>query len=47
VQQLQELGVELAQGYWFSRALDARAFGDLLRLRKPFALPEPGLQLAH
>ena len=38
-QQLQALGVDSAQGYWFSRALDARAFQDLVSARKTFALP--------
>jgi EAL domain-containing protein (putative c-di-GMP-specific phosphodiesterase class I) len=48
VQQLRELQVELAQGYWFSRALDARSFGDLLLLRKSFALPDAGaVHLTH
>ena len=38
-QQLQALGADSAQGYWFSRALDARAFQDLVSARKSFALP--------
>jgi diguanylate cyclase (GGDEF)-like protein len=39
VQQLRALRVELGQGYWFSRPLDAKSFADLLLTRKPFALP--------
>jgi diguanylate cyclase (GGDEF)-like protein/PAS domain S-box-containing protein len=38
-QQLQALRVDSAQGYWFSRALDAKAFQDLLLARKTFPLP--------
>ena len=40
VQQLQELSVGSAQGYWFARPLDAAAFEELLLSRKPFALPK-------
>jgi diguanylate cyclase (GGDEF)-like protein/PAS domain S-box-containing protein len=40
-QQLQTLGVDSAQGYWFSRALDAKAFQDLVLARKTFPLPVP------
>jgi diguanylate cyclase (GGDEF)-like protein/PAS domain S-box-containing protein len=48
VQQLQALHVQSAQGYWFSRPLSARAFEDLLMLRKTYALPlSPTVQLAH
>jgi diguanylate cyclase (GGDEF)-like protein/PAS domain S-box-containing protein len=39
VKQLQALEVHSAQGYWFSRALDAKAFLELLEGRKAFALP--------
>jgi len=39
LQRLQELQVESAQGFLFSRPLDARGFGELLLQRKPFALP--------
>jgi diguanylate cyclase (GGDEF)-like protein/PAS domain S-box-containing protein len=35
---LHQLGVESAQGYWFSRALPADAFRSLLLSRKPFSL---------
>jgi diguanylate cyclase (GGDEF)-like protein/PAS domain S-box-containing protein len=38
-QQLQALRVDSGQGYWFSRALDANAFQDLLLARKTFPLP--------
>ena len=38
-QQLQELHVDCAQGYWFSRALDAQAFQDLVRAQRTFPLP--------
>jgi len=48
VQQLQMLHVQSAQGYWFSRPLDARAFRDLLLRRQSFALPlAPSVPLAH
>jgi len=39
LKQLQDLEVHAAQGYWFSRALDAKAFLELLEARKAFALP--------
>jgi diguanylate cyclase (GGDEF)-like protein/PAS domain S-box-containing protein len=39
VQQLQALEVDSAQGYWFSRAVDAKAFLELLRSPKVFPLP--------
>ena len=38
-QLLQALRVDSGQGYWFSRALDAKAFQDLLLARKTFPLP--------
>jgi EAL domain-containing protein (putative c-di-GMP-specific phosphodiesterase class I) len=41
LQQLQALEVHSAQGYWFSRALDARALLELLRSKKVFPLPAP------
>ena len=48
VQQLQTLHVQSAQGYWFSRPVAARAFHDLLLLRKTYALPlSPSVHLAH
>jgi EAL domain-containing protein (putative c-di-GMP-specific phosphodiesterase class I) len=40
VAQLQRLRVEAAQGYWFSRPMDPKLFGELIRSRKPFPLPE-------
>ena len=40
LKQLQALEVHSAQGYWFSRALDAKAFLELLEARKAFPLPE-------
>jgi diguanylate cyclase (GGDEF)-like protein len=47
-QQLQTLSVDSAQGYWFSRALDATAFQELLLARKAFALPlQPAPQPAQ
>jgi diguanylate cyclase (GGDEF)-like protein/PAS domain S-box-containing protein len=39
--QLQTLQVDSAQGYWFSRGLDAKAFLELLQARKSFTLPLP------
>src|SRR5439155_1702521 len=39
LKQLQALEVHSAQGYWFSRALDAKAFLELLEARKAFLLP--------
>jgi EAL domain-containing protein (putative c-di-GMP-specific phosphodiesterase class I) len=36
LQALRALNVESAQGYWFSRPLDAQAFGELVKARKPF-----------
>ena len=41
LKQLQALEVHSAQGYWFSRALDAHAFLELLEARKAFVLPGP------
>jgi predicted signal transduction protein with EAL and GGDEF domain len=38
-QQLRDLRVDFAQGYWFSRALEAKAFLELLRARTTFPLP--------
>jgi EAL domain-containing protein (putative c-di-GMP-specific phosphodiesterase class I) len=35
---LRTLQIESAQGFWFSRPLDAPAFGRLLRSHTPFAL---------
>jgi EAL domain-containing protein (putative c-di-GMP-specific phosphodiesterase class I) len=40
-QQLQSLRVDCGQGYWFSRALDAEAFRNLLVGRRTFSLPLP------
>jgi diguanylate cyclase (GGDEF)-like protein/PAS domain S-box-containing protein len=37
--QLQMLQVDSAQGYWFSRALDAKGFFQLMQARKSFTLP--------
>jgi len=37
--QLQMLQVDSAQGYWFSRALDAKGFLQLVQARKSFTLP--------
>ena len=45
VAQLQNLCVESAQGYWFSRPVDAQGFAELLAARKAFPLPVP--PLAH
>jgi len=45
VAQLQNLCVESAQGYWFSRPVDAHGFAELLAARKAFPLPVP--PLAH
>jgi EAL domain-containing protein (putative c-di-GMP-specific phosphodiesterase class I) len=42
LQHLQELQVESAQGFYFSRPLDAEAFGALLLSRKAFPLPSAG-----
>jgi diguanylate cyclase (GGDEF)-like protein/PAS domain S-box-containing protein len=39
--QLQLLEVESAQGYWFSRPVDARGLAELLVARKEFVLPVP------
>ena len=39
VAQLQTLRVGSAQGFWFSRPLDAETFGAMLEARKPFPLP--------
>ena len=39
LQQLQQLQVESAQGFYFSRSVDARTFGEMLQSRKAFALP--------
>ncbi len=41
LQALRALSVDSAQGYWFSRPLDARAFGELFAARRPFALQQP------
>ena len=41
-QQLQELQVDCAQGFWFSRALDAKAFQELLRAQRVFPLAQMG-----
>ena len=38
LQALRGLSVDSAQGYFFSRPLDARAFAQLLATRRPFAL---------
>jgi diguanylate cyclase (GGDEF)-like protein/PAS domain S-box-containing protein len=48
VAQLQALRVESAQGFWFSRPLDAEAFGAMLEARKPFPLPlAPAAQMTQ
>jgi diguanylate cyclase (GGDEF)-like protein/PAS domain S-box-containing protein len=39
-QQLQELQVDCAQGFWFSRALDAKAFQELLRAQRVFPVAQ-------
>jgi predicted signal transduction protein with EAL and GGDEF domain len=41
-QQLQNLQVDCGQGYWFSRALDAKAFQELLRVQRVFPLAQMG-----
>jgi EAL domain-containing protein (putative c-di-GMP-specific phosphodiesterase class I) len=41
LQHLVLLGADSAQGFWFSRPLDAKAFGELLQARKTFSLPAP------
>src|SRR5882672_5478673 len=41
-QQLQALRVDCAQGFWFSRALDAKAFQELLRAQRVFPLAQIG-----
>jgi diguanylate cyclase (GGDEF)-like protein/PAS domain S-box-containing protein len=38
-QQLQALRVDSGQGYWFSRALDAKAFQEMLLAQRTFPLP--------
>jgi EAL domain-containing protein (putative c-di-GMP-specific phosphodiesterase class I) len=38
LQALRALQVESAQGYWFSRPLDAERFGELVHAQKAFAL---------
>jgi len=45
-QQLQALRVDSAQGYWFSRALDASAFQQLLLAQRTFPLPGTAAQAA-
>jgi diguanylate cyclase (GGDEF)-like protein/PAS domain S-box-containing protein len=44
--QLQGLGADSAQGYWFSRPVDAQGFAELLIARKAFPLPVPPLPQA-
>ena len=39
--QLQALGADSAQGFWFSRPVDAPGFAELLAARKAFPLPMP------
>ena len=39
LQHLIQLGADSAQGFWFSRPVDAQAFRELLQGRKSFALP--------
>jgi diguanylate cyclase (GGDEF)-like protein/PAS domain S-box-containing protein len=41
LQHLILLGADLAQGFWFSRPVDAKAFRELLLARKTFSLPAP------
>ena len=38
-QQLQALRVDSGQGFWFSRALDAKAFQEMLLAQRTFPLP--------
>ena len=38
IQTLRALSVEWAQGFWFSRPVDALAFGELLKARREFPL---------
>ena len=38
IQTLRALAVDWAQGYWFSRPVDAQAFGELLEARRTFPL---------
>jgi len=45
-QQLQALRVDCGQGYWFSRALDAKAFLELLLAQRTFPLPGAPAQQA-
>jgi EAL domain-containing protein (putative c-di-GMP-specific phosphodiesterase class I) len=44
--QLQMLGADSAQGYWFSRPVDAQGFSEMLIARKGFPLPVPPHQAA-
>ena len=46
LQQLQLLQVQSAQGFYFSRSLEAAAFAELLQSRKVFTLP-PAAQLGR
>jgi diguanylate cyclase (GGDEF)-like protein/PAS domain S-box-containing protein len=46
-QQLRDLQVNSAQGYWFSRALGAKAFLDLLLARKTYPLRASHLETLH
>jgi EAL domain-containing protein (putative c-di-GMP-specific phosphodiesterase class I) len=39
LQHLIQLGADSAQGFWFSRPVDAQAFRELLQGRKSFPLP--------
>jgi diguanylate cyclase (GGDEF)-like protein/PAS domain S-box-containing protein len=44
--QLQMLGADSAQGFWFSRPVDAQGFSEMLIARKAFPLPVPPHQAA-
>jgi EAL domain-containing protein (putative c-di-GMP-specific phosphodiesterase class I) len=41
LQYLQQLGADSAQGFFFSRPLDAKSFRELLQSKKTFPLPAP------
>jgi EAL domain-containing protein (putative c-di-GMP-specific phosphodiesterase class I) len=40
------LGADSAQGFWFSRPVDAQGFSEMLIARKAFPLPVPPHQAA-
>jgi EAL domain-containing protein (putative c-di-GMP-specific phosphodiesterase class I) len=46
-QQLRDLRVDSAQGYWFSRALGAKVFLELLRARKTYPLRAAQAETIH